>query len=450
MSEAGTPKLPSFRVVWTIRLALGLMIVAQLGRIPVLAAGGKDAPLLVNDLLIMLVVASGALAALRNRRLHVDSVAGWALAFAAIGGISAVLAIPRFGLSGAEFLFSIAYLVRWLTYFAVYLVAINFIRRDDFSAVLRTFEGAVLVFSVFGIFQSLFLPGFAQLVYPDSVNYTDWDPQGHRLVSTFLDPNFAGAFIAMVLLLYMARMAYGVEIARWKLFVLFVALGLTVSRGAVIGFIAGTILILRVRGLSKGLLRFVAFGTVFMLVALPLLIQYAITYNKLTFDASAMTRVVGWLTGMEVFAQHPIIGVGFNTYGFVQAKLFGNGVFRASFGLDGGLLFVAVLTGVVGVALYAGMIVSAMRRCRRIWRDATRSAEERAFGLGVGALSVGILVHSFFLNTLFYPFLMESLWVLWGLTLTLSRSDRPAEPGAALAEAPAVLVRSHSTHPTAP
>ena len=58
-------------------------------------------------------------------------------------------------------------------------------------------DGEPLAFAGFGIVQSAFLPNFAQRIYPDARLYLDWDPQGHRLVSTFLDPNFAGAFILL-------------------------------------------------------------------------------------------------------------------------------------------------------------------------------------------------------------------------------------------------------------
>lgn len=437
-SDALGIRLPNLRVVWVLRVAIAGMVVAQLGRIPFLSAGDKDAPLLINDLLILTVVGAGILAALRNRRLRLDGVGRFALAFAMVGGISAVLAIPRFGLSGTEFVFSIAYLFRWLAYFGIYVAVVNFVQMRDLAGVWRTLESAALAFSAFGIFQSLFLPNFAQIVYPSSEVYTDWDPQGHRLVSTFLDPNFAGAFIAMVLLVAMARMTYGVETPRWKLFVLFVALALAVSRGAVLGIMAGTLLIVHVRGLSRGLIRFAAIGAVFLVAALPVVIRYAVQYNKFTVDASAMTRVFGWLTGLQVFVEHPIIGVGFNTYGFVQARLFGGGLFRASFGLDGGLLFVAVLTGVVGLTFYVAMIASVFSRCRRVWRDASRPADDRGLCLGVAALTVGITVHSFFLNTLFYPFLMEPLWVLWGITLVVAREQRAAD---AEALAPAATPR---------
>lgn len=420
------------RVADLLRLALALMITAQLARVPVLSSTAKDAPILLNDLLVVLVVAAGVVAALRGRALVLDRPAGYALAFAAVGGLSALLAIPRFGLSPFQLVFSLAYLARWLVYFGVYLVTVNFVRRADVERVVGTLEGAILAFSAFGIVQSLFLPGFAQIVYPDSRVYVDWDAQGHRLVSTFLDPNFAGAFIVMGLLLGLARLSCGAPVARWKLVLLFAALVLTVSRSAVLALIAGVGVILLVRGLSRRLLRLGGLVGALSVPFLPLIISYAVSFNKFDIDASALTRVVRWLEALVVLADNPVIGVGFNTYGFVRDTYgFGN-IGNASFGLDGGLLFIAVMTGGVGVLLYVGMLRAVLRRCRRIWRAVGETTpEERALALGTAACTVALVVHSAFLNSLLYPFLMEPLWVLAGLTFAIAGRGPASEAAAA-------------------
>lgn len=412
-----------FRVVAVLRFAIALLVIANLGRLPVLAAGAKDAPILFNDLLVLAVLAAGALAALRGRRLLVDTPAGFALAFAAVGALSTALAIPRFGLSGFQFVFSIAYLLRWLAYFGIYLVAINFLRRSDVPAVWRTVESMVIVFAGFGIIQSLFLPNFAQIIYPDSELYRDWDPQGRRLVSTFLDPNFAGALLLIVILVALARMTFGAEVTRWKVLFWLAALALTVSRGSLLAFVVGAGVILLARGLSRRVLRFAGLSLLLLIPVLPLVFDYAVSYNKFSIDGSALARVVSWIRAIEIFMDHPLIGVGFNTYGFVQ-EAYGYGeIARASFGLDGGLLFIAVLTGTVGLALYSGILISILLRCRRVWRDVVRSPEDRGLCLGAAAVTVALVVQSIFLNTLLFPFIMEPLWVLWALTFVVRRRE---------------------------
>src|SRR5581483_7628174 len=212
-----------------------LLIVANLGRIPVLSTGDHEAPLLVNDLCVACILAAGAIAIMRGRSLRLDRAATAAIAFAAVGGISAALAIPRFGLAPGEVLVSVAYLVRWLMYFGIYVVAINGLAARDVRPVWHAVETMLLVFAAFGVLQSAFLPGFAQLVYPTSRLFDDWDPQGHRLVSTVLEPNIAGAMLLIGLITQLSLLAAGARVARWKPLLLFTALVLTLSRSAVLG-----------------------------------------------------------------------------------------------------------------------------------------------------------------------------------------------------------------------
>lgn len=409
-----------------IRVAVLLLVIGNLGRMPIGSVGAKDAPILFNDVLVLLVLATGLLAGIRARSWRIDTPGLLGIAFAAVGGISAVFAAPRFGLTGIQLVFSLAYLARWLAYFGVYLVAINTLRERDVSTIWRALETTILVFAAFGIIQSLLLPGFAQLVQPEA----GWDVQGHRLVSTLLDPNFAGGLIVIGLLVELARMAAGVAVPPWKPAVLFTALVMTLSRSSGVAFLVGGLVILAARGLSRRVLRL---GAVFVAVSLPLapvLLEFARTYNKLVLDASALSRVTGWLRGLVVLADNPVVGVGFNTYGFVQRHYGWDLGGMSRFGLDGGLLFIAVMTGFVGLALYLGLVGAVLRRCRRTWRDPARSADDRGLAIGVAAATAATLVHSVFVNSLIFPFIMEALWVLWALTFVTRVPEREGSTAA--------------------
>jgi O-antigen ligase len=409
------------RIVAVLHFAVALLIVANLAIIPVFSMGAKDAPIFFNDFLVGALFVAGALAALRARRLLLDPPAIAALAFAGVAALSTALAVPRFGLTGFEFMASIAYLARWLVYFGIYLIVINFVRYRDVERLWRTFESMVLVFAAFGILQSIFLPGFAQIVYPESAIGLDWDHQGRRLVSTFLDPNFAGALILMPLLVLVARLSFGAPVARWKLILLIAALLLTVSRSSFVALVAAGVLIVVARGVQKQLLKLAAVLLILLVPALPMIIQFAASFNKFSVDPSAMTRVISWLLALEILADNPVIGIGFNTFGFVR-EMYGSAASgRASFTLDGGLLFIAVMTGLLGLLVYSAMLFLLIRRCRRLWMDATATPESRGLGLGVAAVTVALVVHSVFLNSLLFPFLMEPLWILWALPFVLLR-----------------------------
>ena len=423
---------PGMAPATLFRVALALLIVGNLGILPLARVDAThSAAVLFNDLVVVGTVTLGLLAAARAGSQRVDGPGLLGLLFAALGAASALLAMPRFGISGSELLFSLAYLVRWLAYFGIYLVAINLLREADVERVWRALETAILAFAAFGILQALFLPGFAQMVEP----HVGWDIQGHRLVSTFLDPNMAGALIDIGLLVVLARLSVGASSA-WKAVVLLAALALTISRGSIGAFVAGGLVILAARGLSRRLLRIAALLLVLALPFVPALIEFAQTFRKFNLGYSAALKVPFWLHAIRVFLDHPVIGVGFNTYGYVQ-RSYGwavHGVQR--FGVDGGLLFIGVMTGLVGLALYAGMMVLVLRRCRRIWRDGSRGAQDQGLAIGVAAATVAIVVHSVFANSLIYPLIMEPLWVLWALTFAL---DRPAAVGARVPGAPVIV-----------
>jgi len=416
------------RPVTALRVAVAAMVLGNLGRVPVFSTAVKDAPLLMNDVALVVVLVLGAAACLRAQSLRLDRVALAALAFAAVGVFSAVLGARRFALTGTQLVFSLAYLARWLAYFGVYVVVVNGASRDDVPALWRTYERMALAFAGFGIVQSLFLPGFAQLVFPEETTTVRWDHQGHRMVSTLLDPNFAGAFVLLPLLVLLARLTYGERVPRWKLVVLFGALLMTVSRSTVLALVAGGIVLVAVRGLNRRLAAIGGGAALAILPFVPVLVRVAASFNKLTVDDSALKRVVSWVQALTVWGDNLWLGVGFNTYGFVLPRYgFEATAMNSSFSVDGGLLFIAVMTGIVGLLFYGRMLVVIGRRCRAVWRDAARDGFERGTALGVAAGTVAIVVHSAFVNSLLLPFIMEAQWLLWGLVFVIAASRPRAE-----------------------
>ena len=409
------------RLLGAIRVCIMLLVVANLGRVPVLSTGDREAPLLLNDLCMLFIVGLGAIAGITARSFRVDRVTLLALVFASIGAYSALLAVPRYGISAWQLVISLAYLARWLVYFGLYVVIINVVRVEDVTALWRTLENTIIAFSAFGLVQAVFIPHFAQVVYPDSRVVIDFDEQGHRLVSTVLEPNMAGAMIMLVFLVQLAQLAGGVRISSWKPLLLFSALVATLSRSSFLGLIVGGMVILLVRGVSKRLLRILIVIGVIGMAAAPWLLKFAKSYNKLGIDASALTRIANWIKAIRIFSDHPVLGIGFNTYGFVQESYgyirMGNGTYS----VDGGLLFIAVMTGLVGVAVYIGMLGVVVQRCRAVWRTQTASPEFRALATGIGAGTIALCIHSMFVNSLMTSFVMEPLFVLWGLSFLMAR-----------------------------
>jgi O-antigen ligase len=116
---------------------------------------------------------------------------------------------------------------------------------------------------------------------------------------------------------------------------------------------------------------------------------------------------------------HPWLGVGFNAVQQAQRAYGWQPIGGADVSLDGGLLFVAAMTGVVGLLVYLGLLGAVLRVCRSVYRESP-DGDARALAAGTAAATVAVVVHSFFANSLLLPFVMQVLWVLWGSVVVMS------------------------------
>jgi putative inorganic carbon (hco3(-)) transporter len=411
-------------VTFFLKLAVAGLLLGNIIRLPLVALDAKSAPLLLSDLLVGVLALAVVVHALQRRSLQIETVGVLALLFAGVGGAAALVSTVRFDLAPLEVLISLAYLARWILYFGVFTAVLQFVKPQLAGSVVRTLEAVILTFAAFGIFQSIFLPGFAQMVHPG-----EWDEQGMRLVSTFLDPNLAGMFLLVGLFLSLGRISFGAPVTWWKPALLFVAVALTLSRSAAVALLAGLAVIALFRGHSRSFAKLAALGAGVGILLLPAVLVMASEFARFSVDGSAAARFVSWIRAWIVFTDNPVMGIGFNTYGFVQERYGFSVQVGSDFALDGGLLFVLVMTGVVGLALYLGIISVTAARCRDLWRNSSDPLD-RGLGLGVLAATVALLAHSVFVNSLLMTHLMATFWLLWGVVAVRSRALRvtQAEP----------------------
>jgi hypothetical protein len=188
--------------------------------------------------------------------------------------------------------------------------------------------------------------------------------------------------------------------------------------------IAGGVVIVAIRGVTTRILR-IAGGVLAVLIALaPKIIEVTRLYSKLDFSegSSAAMRYIAWVRMLGIFASHPILGIGFNTYAAVLDRtslLEIAGAGRAS--SEGGIVFVATLTGVVGATIFCGLLAVVIARCRLVWRHRDATPLERGLATGTAAMVVAVCVHSLFVNSMFATFVMEMFWVLCGLVFVIAR-----------------------------
>lgn len=251
-----------------------------------------------------------------------------------------------YNLSNEEFLFSLAYFLRWTFYFLASVVTYNAFKEDIISQrqIIRAFIYSGLFISLAGFVQLAVLPDFT--VLSPSLG---WDPHKNRLASTFFDPNFAGSYLSLVLVLILIfKNRY------WKISLVLVAMAifLTYSRSTW----GALVLIVTFFGWKKskaflGLALLIAFLTYF---AVPR-IQTRITGITDPSD-SAHFRLISWKNTLEIAQDNYFLGVGFNSfkkaqidYGFLSPD---EQKEHSATGSDSSFLLIMATTGILGLVLF--------------------------------------------------------------------------------------------------
>ncbi len=300
------------------------------------------------------------------------------LIFIAVAVFSLVFT-PLHLLAG-EYAISFFYTVRFSAY--IFLGWLIISGAYPTKHIKKTLISSGIILASLGLLQFIFLPDLRNLAS------FGWDPHYFRAVSTFLDPNFLGAFLVLVLILYRSRLFF---------VVIFITLLLTFSRGAYLAFLVSflTLSFLK-KSFKLGILTVILF-----LVLLGGFYSYqkgVAEPRGIDRTKSASFRFSTWQQGWTLFSRHPVLGVGFNAYKFALKEYgLGDAKFLASHGAstnDSSLLYIATTTGLIGLASYFFFLFSLIK--------------QRNFIL-TAAIS-GLIVQSFFANTLFYPPLL--LWII--------------------------------------
>lgn len=320
--------------------------------------------------------------------------------FVGIGFASLILNL-RF-IDPSDFFVSALYLLRFIFYVGIYFVVASFDSRFK----KRTPFIMILIGGVF-----IVLPGYIQyFLYPDLRNlyYLGWDEHLYRLVSSFFDPNFAASVLSLLLILIFAVQTGK---ARWVFAGLtFAALLLTYSRSGCMMFFVGMaslLILLNQKKYLVGLLGVLILG----LLLLPKNLEGEGV--KLLRTASFFNRLESTQQAIKIIKDHPILGVGFNAYRYAQYRygfLKGENwrITHSGAGTDNSFLFILATTGIVGFISYL-----------YLWFEVVKKAYRGRFSSAISVVLLasvaGLVVNAFFINSLFYPFIMAWMWILVGL-----------------------------------
>jgi hypothetical protein len=268
-----------------------------------------------------------------------------------------------------EVLIGLMYFLRLTAYFYFFIFVWNF---KDKKILLNSLLVVSVFSAIFGWIQYLWFPDLT------SLKVLGWDDHLNRMVGTFLDPTFLGLVLVLGLALALEKKKRGIIIF------LLASIAFTYSRAS---FLAALVPLIY----KKAWVYLALFGA--LILFLP---RTAGEGVKLERTSSIYGRIESYQETIEIIKKNPIFGVGFNNICLAKNGDFKN---HSCSGSESSLLFLLATTGVVG-------LISLLHLLTQIPR----------YPLLVVSFT-SVVVHSFFANSLFYP------WILgWLLILTAASS----------------------------
>jgi O-antigen ligase len=380
--------------------------IAEVGRIQL----SNGVAFSLNDILLAVVILVWIGSHIvKKRKFTFGKLCKPIIIFSSVGLLSLLINFSNLGVN--NLLVSSLYLVRWIAYALIYVIVNEFNPKfKNKSSYLLLFSGSIVV--ALGFVQFFFYPSLRNLYY------LGWDEHLYRMFSTFLDPNFAGAFFVLFFLFslnFVVKHFQKKEVA--KTLALFsisvsalVVSYLTYSRSALIMLITAAVTYLIIQR-QKKLIVVVLIG----LVAIIFLLPKSFTTEGTNFlrQTSSLERLDSLQTGVNIFQQSPVFGVGFNAYRYAQHKVGLNNIYwqitHSGAGTDNGFLFVLTTAGIVGLCAFSYLLLN-------IFSLAKKNFRKNMYSVVLFSGLAGLIIDGLFVNSLFYVLILEWIWILSALT----------------------------------
>jgi O-antigen ligase len=291
------------------------------------------------------------------------------------------------------------YLIRFASYTTLFLAVYEFVKnlKARQKYLFEGLIGVVVVTAVLGWMQYIFIPDLRDLAY------LGWDNHLFRLVGAFLDPGFTGIILTLGAIL--SGMLYLKKRQKLYLvisFFLILTVAFTYSRASYLALIAGfSYLIIRKFKIKMVFFSILIFGLLILLLPRP-----SSEGVKLERVYSATQRLGNYSQTLQIFEKSPVFGVGFNNICFAREKYIkGNKLFsNACASADSSLLFVLATTGVVGFLILTYAFYKIYKKLG-----------DGFYAQSLKAVALAVFVHSFFANSIFYPWVMAYMATLLAL-----------------------------------
>lgn len=320
---------------------------------------------------------------------------------------------------------SFSYIVRIITMLIIGWAASEFFvqKSKTTNYKLQTIK-EVFFKRFFFISAVVIVLGFIQfLLIPDISSFSTeggWDPHIGRLLGTWLDPNYLAGFLGFLLPIIVGEW-YRTK-NKWFLLLIgatLVALFLTFSRSGYLAAIIGLGFFFLFRDWK--ILLLAAFIATLGLAAseraqkrvgeLTGTMASIILQDTAEIDPTAKLRIQNWIKTLDLWKKYPATGIGYNTYRWRAAEegVVDENYFSAG-GADGTHLTVLVTTGIVGFLAYMWFLMTLFWKPIQRW---LKTKNELQLGFAMGFLS--LIIHSFFVNSLFFPLIFLPVIVIAGV-----------------------------------
>ena len=293
------------------------------------------------------------------------------------------------------------YLLRFVaySYFLLELKSLVVLKKNFKKTIVKSLIAAGTCVAVFGFIQYLLFPDLRNLYF------LGWDDHYYRLTSTFLDPAFTGIILVFTILLCLSQL--NPRNKRWLLILLSVnviALALTYSRASYLALLVSfpVWLILHYKNLRR-----VSLGLITFVIVLYFLPRPGGEGVNLLRTKSIMLKLEDYQQSIYLIKSYPLSGVGFNNYCLARSFVFGdkNILSHACSGADNSILFILATTGILGLISFIDIGYAALK-------NVTKDSYGQTFIITF----IATLVHAQFTNTLFYPWVIGWLGMLWAIS----------------------------------
>lgn len=363
-------------------------------------------------------------------------------------GVAVLCLIKVVAVSPDNVLFNIKELMRLAMLVVFYVVMVDVLdsKKQIFRLVFWLLIWSVWMMAV-SIYIYLTLSPFWYSVLTMQPAFIFMRTKILRLVSIAGSTSYTGIYYASILALATHfRPAFTTQWRRFCGGVLIAALGLTIvltfNRGTWVGILIGLAVLVLKRQIDRRRVQLTALLVVGILVLTTTSLFGDIDVEQQVVDfvhysrSSAQSRIVRWISAVNVILEHPVLGVGYNNYAFVYGRYSITEGITSMYGSPHNM-FVDVITGTgfLGFFIFMTMIV-------RLWRQLSANL---AAGLtkDLHWLSRGLfLAFIFFLGTgLFDSFLFKPhhssylIVAIWAMSTSIHRLRTGIIHDPAMAEA---------------